>query len=541
MKYFRLICTLFALSIGLVKPVMGQAPMPVEEELPTSAPTNWHLLDPSSDEFQGIGAIRAYNEVLKDKTATEIVVAVIDSGIDIKHEDLDGVIWVNEDEIPGNGVDDDGNGYVDDINGWNFIGGPDGSHVEGETFELTREYIKLKPKYENAKRENLSGDALKEYTYFKELEEAFEKKSDEAEQGLNNYMQYLFYFKIAKDMIVPELGDKEFTLENIRSLETDNDTIKGMQQMVVSLMEQGADEAVLQEGFDHFQDTKNYHLNTEENFRAIVQDNPDDPTERYYGNNDVVGPDPKHGTHVAGIIAAERFNNQGMDGIANNVKIMVIRAVPNGDERDKDVANAIRYAVDNGAKIVNMSFGKDYSPHKDVVDKAIKYAQKKKVLLIHGSGNDGSNNDEIAGFPSKSLKKTLGGKMAKNWIEVGASSWGRDGLFVADFSNYGDVMVDIFAPGVDIYSSIPGSKYENMNGTSMASPVVAGVAAALWSYYPKLKYKQVKSIILETATRYPGKQVTIPGGDEKVSFDSLSSSDGIVNLYKAVKMAESLQ
>ena len=531
---------LFIGCLSQIDSIQAQAPMPVGEEVPTSAPTNWHLLDAKTDNFRGIAAIKAYSEILKDKTATEVVVAVIDSGIDIEHEDLDDVIWVNEDEVPGNGIDDDGNGYIDDVHGWNFLGGPDGSHIEGETLELTREYMKLKPTYEEAKPEDLGKKELQEYTYFQELKGVYEEELEQAEQGLNNYMQYLFYFKVAKEMIQPQLGDKEFNLENVKALETDNDTIAGMQQLVVSLMEQGADEDALQEGVDHFQDMKTYHLNTEENYRKIVGDNPNDPYERIYGNNDVAGPDPDHGTHVAGIIAAERGNDIGVNGIASNVKIMVLRAVPNGDERDKDVANAIRYAVDNGAKIINMSFGKDYSPNKKVVDKAVKYAQKKKVLLVHGSGNDGQNNDVIPGFPSKSLKKPLGGKFAKNWIEVGASSWGRDGLFVADFSNYGDKMVDIFAPGVDIYSSTPGSNYENHDGTSMASPVVAGVAATLWSYYPELSYQEVRSIILDTATRYPGKQVNLPGGDEQVSFDSLSSSNGIVNLYEAVKKAEAM-
>ncbi|MEM6634026.1 MAG: S8 family peptidase [Bacteroidota bacterium] len=540
MKLFFRICPALIIGLGLLTTARGQAPAPVVEGLPQSAPTDWHLLDPSVGPYQGISLERAYEEVLKGKTPEEIVVAVIDGGIDIEHEDLDGVIWTNPGEIPDNNQDDDGNGYVDDIHGWNFIGGPDGSHVDGETLELTREYVKLKPKFENAKPDELSKKELAAYTYFKELEEEYEAKQSEAEMGFNNMLQYFFIFAKGKQMAEEELGEKPFTAENVQALAPANDTLKEIKPFLVSLLEQGATVERLQSDMEYFQDKMEYHYNVESNFREIVQDNPDDPNERYYGNNDVEGPDADHGTHVAGIIAAERGNEVGMDGVANSVKIMALRAVPNGDERDKDIANAIRYAVDNGAKIINMSFGKDYSPNKSVVDAAVKYAQKKKVLLIHAAGNEGADIDYSDNFPTKSLKKAHSGKYAKNWIEVGANSWGRGGRFVASFSNYGDNTVDVFAPGVDIYSTIPDSKYDNFDGTSMASPVVAGVAAVIWSYFPELKYKQVKKIILESAIRYPGKQVKTPGGGDKVDFDELSITGGIVNLYEAVKMADEM-
>ena len=540
MKLFLRICPAFIVGLGCLSTVLGQAPAPVVEGLPTTSTTDWHLQDPNTGPYQGISLNKAYEEVLKGRTPQEIVVAVIDGGIDIEHEDLDGVIWTNPGEIPDNNQDDDGNGYVDDIHGWNFIGGPDGSHVDGETLELTREYARLKPKYEEAKPDDLSKKELAEYAYFKELEGKFEEEQSEAEMGFNNTLQYFFIFMRGKQMAERELGDKAFTAENLQTLEPKNDTLKEIKPFMVSLLEQGATVERLQSDLEYFQDKMEYHYNVEGDFREIVKDNPNDPNEQYYGNNDVEGPDADHGTHVAGIIAAERGNNLGMDGVANSVKIMALRAVPNGDERDKDIANAIRYAVDNGAKIINMSFGKDFSPNKSVVDAAVKYAQKNKVLLIHAAGNEGKDIDVGDNFPTKSLKKAHGGKYAKNWIEVGANSWGRGGRFVANFSNYGDRTVDVFAPGVDIYSTIPDSKYDKYDGTSMASPVVAGVAAVIWSYFPKLKYKQVKQIILESASRHPGKQVQIPGGSEKVDFDELSITGGIVNLYEAVKMAEEI-
>ncbi|MEO1655581.1 MAG: S8 family serine peptidase [Bacteroidota bacterium] len=293
--------------------------------------------------------------------------------------------------------------------------------------------------------------------------------------------------------------------------------------------------ADIQDQSDYFENQLNYGLNPEFDPRDIVGDDYSNTQERNYGNNEVIGPDATHGTHVSGIVGALRDNDLGMNGIAQDVKIMVLRTVPDGDERDKDVANAIRYAVDNGARIVNMSFGKDFSPEKSVVDEAVQYAEKKGVLLIHAAGNDGENIDEAPNYPTRFY---LNKKEASNWIEVGASSWGNDGAtFVASFSNYGKRKVDIFAPGVDVYSTVPGQKYKNENGTSMAAPVVSGVAALLMSYFPELTYDKVKDIILKSARKY-SQSVKKPGEDSvETSFEDLSSTGGVVNAYEAVNMA----
>jgi subtilisin family serine protease len=289
---------------------------------------------------------------------------------------------------------------------------------------------------------------------------------------------------------------------------------------------------------EYYSEKVKFHYNPDYNPRYIVADNYDDQYEMYYGNNDVKGPDSGHGTHVAGIIAAKRNNGTGMNGIADNARIMSIRVVPNGDERDKDVANGIRYAADNGASIINMSFGKNYKWNKEVVDKAVKYAQKKGVLLIHAAGNNSENNDEIVHYPSDKYEKSgfLGKKYAKNWIEVGASSYTNDSSFVAGFSNYGKMDVDVFAPGVSIYSTIPGNKYASFNGTSMATPVVAGVAAVLKSYFPGLSASEIKEIILESAVK---KDLTVyrPGDDKEVKFSELSVTGAQANLYNAVSLA----
>jgi cell wall-associated protease len=285
---------------------------------------------------------------------------------------------------------------------------------------------------------------------------------------------------------------------------------------------------------DNYKNGMEYGYNPEFDPRSIVGDNYTNTEERFYGNNDVKGTFPVHGTHVAGVIAANRKNNLGINGIADNVKIMALRAVPNGDERDKDIANAIRYAVDNGAKIINMSFGKDYSPQKDAVDKAVKYAEAKGVLLVHAAGNDDDNNDTKPSFPTRYYKD---GKEAANWIEVGASGWGADSTLAADFSNYGKKSVNFFAPGVQLYSTTPANGYETMDGTSFASPAVSGVAAILLSYFPNLTPLQVKDILIKSTRKFDSLMVKKSDKTGVVKFSDLSSSGGLVNAYEAVKLA----
>ena len=273
--------------------------------------------------------------------------------------------------------------------------------------------------------------------------------------------------------------------------------------------------------------------------KDIVGDNENDITDTLYGNNDVMASTPFHGTHVSGIIAAARNNNIGMDGIADNVKIMMVRAVPDGDEHDKDISVAIRYAVDNGAKVINMSFGKEFSPGKKWVDSAVRYAASKGVLLVHAAGNDGKDIDSADNFPNAILRTTA--TEAKNWITVGASGDEKAGGITASFSNYGKEQVDVFAPGVKIYSTIPGGNtYGNAQGTSMASPVVAGTAAFLMEYFPDLTAEQIKYCI-EKSAWHPAEKVNKPGSDETVDLADISKSGGVINAYEAAKIAYSLE
>lgn len=542
-----------ALSL-LFNPVIA-ASLQIQEQADTvvATPSDWFLRDPETDKLQGVSADKTYNTLLKGKPSRTVVVAVIDSGVDIEHEDLKSVIWVNEDEIPGNGIDDDKNGYIDDVHGWNFIGGKDGN-VDADTYEVTREYKRLKDKYENFDEKKLNKKNRDEYAYWQRVKTKYERdfkfnkeQYDQYAEQLNIYTNAFLTIKYCDSILTKKLG-APVSKSSLASIESTNDTINFAKQTLTRILEsiegdievnEFVDELgyyldQLQEGVDHYRVAVEYGYSLDFDSRSIVGDNPDDPYEKGYGNNDVKGPDARHGTHVAGIIAADRNNDLGIRGIADNVRIMSVRAVPNGDERDKDVANAIIYAVDNGAHIINMSFGKSFSPQKEAVDKAVKYAESKGVLMIHAAGNDGRDLDKEENFPTR---KYLKSGQATAWVEVGASSWGAEQDFVASFSNYGKRSVDVFAPGVQIYSTVPDNGYENLQGTSMASPATAGVAAIIMSYFPELTASQVSDILKKSTRKFDGLKVNKPGSGDEVPFNQLSTSGGLVNAYEAVKLA----
>ena len=506
---------------------------------PTKAPNNWFLLDPATDHYKGVSSEKAYAELLKDKKSKTVIVAIIDSGIDIEHEDLKDNIWTNTDEIAGNGIDDDKNGYIDDVHGWNFIGNARGEMIYHDNLEVTRLYVKYKKMYEGKTASDFKGKKLDAFNEYLIIKEDFESKVNEAKQPLTYIKGMITTFNKADSTIKVELKKDEYTIDEVKAIESENEDVKKAKQTLIGFDSKKTTPEVLQEYIDYFQGKLDYHYNAEFEPRQLVGDDYENKKEKYYGNNKLQGPDAMHGTHVAGTIGAIRNNDIGMDGIATDVKIMVIRTVPDGDERDKDVANSIIYAVDNGAQIINMSFGKSYSPYKKVVDKAVKYAEKKGVLLVHAAGNDGQDNDIKKNFPNAGYLKSS--KRCKTWVEVGASSWQEKGNFVAGFSNYGRKTVDIFAPGMQIYSTVPDNKYQNSQGTSMASPVVAGVAALVLSYYPNLTAEELKDILLKSVTDYGSSEVNIPGEkDKKTEFKTLSVSGGVVNAYNALKLAESM-
>lgn len=501
-----------------------------------SATETWHLTPTNTSPYYGAGVENSYAELLAGLEPKEkVIVAIIDSGTDIEHEDLSEKIWVNDDEVPGNRKDDDGNGYIDDIHGWNFIGGPDGSHVDKDTYEVTRLYAKLHDQFEGVDEDSVSADEQEEYQYYLEIKEAYERRVQQNRQELNQVGQTRQAIQFAKQT----LGITNIDSVDTKMLEIapeDGQQIQQAKQIITYLINNGASEAELEElekYYEHIRDLDEYGLNPDFNPRAIVGDDYDNLENRIYGNNDVIGPTSDHGTHVAGIVGAIRNNDLGAQGIADHIELMILRTVPDGDERDKDVANSIRYAAENGARVINMSFGKGYSPQKEYVDAAMKFADSLGVLLVSGSGNGSENVDSTSSYPTRFYED--GGK-ATNYLSVGASSWQSDSTLVAGFSNYGKATVDLFAPGVDIYSTYPEDEYQMNSGTSMASPVVAGVAALIMSYYPELSTTEVKEIILETVTKVD-QVVYKPGTMEPIHFSELSSTGGIINAYEALKLA----
>ena len=503
------------------------------QELKTKA--NWQNLDFEKDGIRGMSVERAYSELLKDKKSTPVIVAVIDGGTDVKHEDLKDKLWTNTKEIAGNGKDDDKNGFIDDINGWDFLGGKDGTDVNHEQLEMTRVLKRLKDKFGDNPSKKLVRKNKADYELLQTLQKEYDEKKAESVQYAPFYKQlyanYLDSEKTLKDYLKTEMLTKEAIL-GIDESQADR-KVRAAKKTLEKFIELGATGADIKEAAEHFESELQYNYNLDFDARKVVGDNPAKLEYGGYGNNEVTGPEAMHGTHVAGIIGANRNNNLGILGVCNDVQIMVVRTVPDGDERDKDVANAIRYAADNGASIINMSFGKKYSPEKKWVDDAVKYAISKGVLLIAAAGNDNLDTDVDVHFPTDSYAN---GGIAENWISVGALSWKPDADAVATFSNYGKKSVDVFAPGVDIYSTVPGSKYEEKSGTSMAAPATTGVAALLKSYFPNLTAAQIKKIILDSSVK-PDLRVKKPGSEEIVKFEDLSVTGGIVNAYNAVKMA----
>jgi subtilisin family serine protease len=540
-----------ALVLGAFAPLAGAAfaqssqgaagPAPAAAAAaPDSSPSNWWLLDESTDHFPGISAERAYRELLAGmQPRRQVVVAVIDGGSDLEHPDLKAKEWTNAREIPGNGRDDDGDGYVDDVHGWNFIGGKDGRDVNQDTYEVTRVYVAGRARFEAPNADTASTPEVRaDYQTWKKARAELQSKRAEDEQTLQTIQQYSQGMARIVGILKTAMHADSLTEANVNAFTTVDPTASQARKVFLTLAAQGITQAEIEEERKNTATQLQYGLNPDFNPRPIVGDNYADTHERTYGNPDFKGPTADHGTHVAGIIGAVRGNGIGVDGVTpNSVRLMAVRVVPDGDERDKDVANGIRWAVDHGANVINMSFGKSYSPQKSAVDEAVRYADAHGVLMVHAAGNDGARLDTFPNFPSRNY---LGGGQARNWIEVGAVSWkGADSL-VATFSNFGKEEVDVFAPGVDILSTFPDGKYERISGTSMAAPVVTGVAALLMSYFPDLTADQVKHVILASAASHATQRVFLPGQSSEVPFGELSESGGIVNVYAAVQMARQM-
>jgi cell wall-associated protease len=509
------------------------------------APKGWHLLDKEKTGFYGISLDKAYEFLTSKKLKSkQVLVAVIDSGIDTLHEDLKPILWINKKEIPSNGIDDDKNGYIDDIYGWNFLGGKDGRNVKVDSYEGARVYHKLKAKYGSIipDESSLKPEDVAEVEMYKKAQASVVGGVNEAEIGMLKKM--LPGFLKGDSVIRKELGKEEYNCNDLEKYTTINKDAKSMKGFLTQICKGNqsneiSNKEIIGQFEGEIRKAESATVAPEEYRKNIVKDDETNINDKFYGNNDVMASTPFHGTHCAGIIAAARNNNTGIDGVADNVRIMMLRAVPDGDEHDKDIALAIRYAVDNGAQVVSMSFGKSFSPEKNWVDDAVKYAESRGVLLVHAAGNDAKNIDSSDNFPTANY---IGGKgKASNWITVGASGDLKNGGITAAFSNYGKKDVDVFAPGVQIYSTIPGgTTYGNASGTSMACPVVAGTAALLLEYFPTLSARQIKNIIEQSSTLLE-EEVNKPGTTDKVNLGSLSKTGGLLNAYAAVKLASTIK
>ena len=530
-----------ALSFPLLATAQMAAPAPPETVTPAEAATRqWYLLDPTADRVMGVSVNRAYQELLAGKPTTPVVVAVIDAGIDTTHADLRRLLWRNAREIAGNGLDDDQDGYTDDVWGWNYLGGADGRNINLETLEETRLLAQLQPKYQGKSRAALPAAQRPEFDLYLKVKKSYDAKVKENTDRLKQYGQVYADNAQVADLVRLQLGVERLDTATLRNPPTQDPKMRQLTgqlyQMLLPTGFASLDDilAEMKNGLKETQDQLDYGLNLKYNPRPIVGDDPTNASQRNYGNPDVAGPDPMHGTHVAGIIGADRTNAAGIMGIAPDVRLMSVRAVPDGDERDKDVANAIRFAADHGASIINMSFGKYYSPQRPAVEEAIRYAAGKGVLLIHSAGNENNDLDKTLQYPAPVFSN---GQRIANLITVGASSRDNDAGLAADFSNFGKIQVDVFAPGNQIYSTLPGGRYGNLSGTSMAAPVVTGIAATLKSYFPELTAADLKRIILASAQPLHTK-VRQPGSTKLVDFADLSNTGGIVNLYRAVQLAQ---
>ncbi|MHC0439746.1 S8 family peptidase [Flavobacterium sp. 3-210] len=506
-----------------------KAPLAVVKKAPVTENElkRWSHLDLVKDSIPGMSVDRAYAELLQGKTGQKVIVGIVDSGVDIEHEDLQGKIWINPKEIPGNGIDDDKNGFIDDVHGWNFLG-----NAVHENLELTRIVKK-------------GDDGSAQY------KAALAQYNEKYEEALKNKQQVDFLLEVHKT-IQKELNKKTYKIEDLSTLASTDPKVARSKMVMTQIFTNAGPtfdpEADFEEYREQVYDEIDYNLNKEYDGRKVVGDNPDDIKNNHYGNNVVFGPDKEkalHGTHVAGIIAQVRGNNLGGDGVANNVEILTVRAVPDGDEYDKDIALAIRYAVDNGAKVINGSFGKSYSPHKDWVYDALSYAAKKDVLIVHAAGNDGYNIDETKNINYPNDSKDNVREFTNNVITIGAINKEYGENVVAGFSNFGKINVDVFAPGEEIYATIPNNKYKYLQGTSMAAPNAAGVAALIRSYYPNLKAVQVKQILMDSGVALPSKVVLGEGenpGEKPAAVSSTESSKTakMVNAYNALLMAEKM-
>jgi subtilisin family serine protease len=527
------LCTIISLNL--------KAQEDTSKIVPDTAYT-WHHLDLEKDGVVGI----SLNEAIafaesKNRKAQPVVVAVLDSGIDTAHYDLKTRLWVNPNEIPGNGIDDDNNGYIDDVHGWNFLGNADGTNVYNENWEVARLYRKYKAEFGKKTKAEIQDDEMADYKEWLKVKEEYETLKKSNKSSLKTWEILAEMYEKAERAVVKKLDEgAEFNLENVEDLEvTKGSKLASHKSICVMFLSMDMQVEDVKEMAEHYEMMVFKKLNPMYQPRKIIGDDVNNINDTIYGNNDIQGGDPSHGTHVAGIIGADATNDVGTKGICPTSELMILRVVPSGDERDKDVALAYQYAARNGAKIINCSFGKTYSPNKQMVDDIVRWVDKQDVLIVHAAGNDAVNNDKVVHYPVKNYN--LKDSMAQNWITVGSTTKYNDNRMISSFSNYGREQVDLLAPGSDILSTYPTSELKPLSGTSMATPVVSGVAALVWSYYPELSVEQLKEILLLSVVDYSDKKVNKPnekGKSKKTKVKKLCATGGVINALTAMQLAD---
>ena len=505
-----------------------------------------------SESFISLEKLYAKNKIKKNSKS--IIVAVLDSQIDLDHEDLKNQLWINEDGISNNGIDDDKNGYVDDINGWNFVGKPNGNYFRYWNFECVR-IIKKWDNYFKGKN-SVKDDSIEYFNEYKRAKTLYEAESKLYKSWLKSLVYNVKNRPKVEDTLRFFFPKEDYTISQLDSLynkykindkrykqrrdDGDQDLGALIDYMRVSIESGDRKFEDLIEHKNQKDSILNRNFNIEINDRLLIGDNPD-VLEKGYGNNKLNSNvfQLTHATEVSSIISGNRNNNIGVNGFHDNIKIMPLSISVSGDEHDKDIAMAIYYAVDNGAKVINMSFGKEFSLNQKWVTDAFKYAEKHNVLLVHSSGNNGFNVDINRYYPSD-LDYFNKKEVVSNFINVGSVSKRTDSTMVSKFSNFGKQNVDIFAPGEEIYVAKPNNSYGYDSGTSLAGPMVSGTAALIWLYYPKLTVHQIKNIILESGVSID-KMVIKPGTkDEMVPFSELCITGKVLNTYNAFLLAKKI-
>lgn len=519
----------------------------------------WQYKDFQMDSIPGISLDKWYLQNKKKPKNKKLIIAVIDTQIDLKHEDLQGIIWTNTKEIPNNGIDDDHNGYIDDINGWSFTGTKSGAYVVWNRYEYVRIVEKWGPLFKDKTESEIDPKDIYKFREYQRAAKVYDKKIKYYGNWYESLHHSVAIYPLIKDTLKYYFPKENYTYNQLDSMykkykindktyrQMRNDNDKDLAALIKYMM------VNLDVGEKTFEDVKdketqldsvlNKNLNINYNERLSIADNPE-ILEKGYGNNKIsntiegIRTIQDHNTMVSGILAANRYNNKGIRGMTD-AKIMPLNISPSGDEHDKDIAMAIRYAVDNGAKVINMSFGKEFSMHRDWVIDAFKYAEKHNVLLVHSAGNDSEDLDKNITFPND-LNYDETTEIGDNFINVGSITQNFGTGLVSEFSNYGKQNVDLFAPGEDIYTTGAGNRYKFESGTSFSAPMVSGTAALIWMYYPNLNVKEVKQIILDSGTSYTI-DVLLPGTtDKKVPFSQLSKTGKVLNVYNAMQLAEKI-